>query len=305
MQTARYGVVWNVALAHDVAGWLTVRCGGNEGKGRTDWLMSGDEIVVLLVSCAMAGAGMTRTTTSRLPGLVRRENPGIGLMRLAVLAALGWIWLVLIRYADPSVTGIYRGFYMVMGVAAVTMFGQAGCRLFGVDARVDVGERRNWPAAVFVAAFTLGTGLVFGGSLWGDADPQGGGEGGWWIPVGFFLLGWGVMASGLALYCWREPGKFRRQLLQERDAGVAWGAASYTLSTAILMTNAVSGDFFGWGSGLKDVGLAAGMLYAHEFLGPARDERQPEEKPKRWIEALVYLGTAALGWGIRMLMSRT
>lgn len=268
--------------------------------------MSEGEVMVMVVSVVLAFAGLGINGVGGLPWLLRRDNPGIGLVRLSVLAAMGWIVWVLARYADPSVEGIYNVFYLVMGYAAVKMFGQTGGRLFGVHMRVDVGERRNWPAAMFLAAFTLGTGLIFGGSLWGEADPEGGGEGGWWIPVGFFLMGWGILAVGLALYCRREPGRFRQQLLQDRDPGVAWGAASFTLSTAVLMTDAVSGDFFGWASGLKDIALAAGMLFLHEFFGatPPDAGRAAARPPRRWLEVLTYLATAAVGWGIRLWMSR-
>ena len=109
---------------------------------------------------------------------------------LGVLLAMVWIAFVIWRHADPSVTGVYVWFYLVMGYAAVKLLGQTTPAAFGARVRVDVGERRNLAAALLVAAFTLATGMIFGGSLWGEADPTGEGEGGWWIPVTFFLLGW-------------------------------------------------------------------------------------------------------------------
>ncbi|OGV69876.1 MAG: hypothetical protein A3K19_19210 [Lentisphaerae bacterium RIFOXYB12_FULL_65_16] len=256
--------------------------------------MSDDEVFVMFASGAVAITGFVMNFTRLLRPQARRDNPGLGLVRLAVLLGLGWIVFVLATYADPSIKGIYNYFYLLMGLAAILMFGETGARMYGVNVRIDVGERRNWAAAVFLAAFMLGTGLIFGGSLWGEADPTGGGdEGGWWIPLGFFLLGWGVMVIGLALYCWREPGRFRQAIRQDRDVGAVWGAASYTLSTAILMTDAVSGDFFGWGAGLKDVGIAAGMLFAHELLRLPVGVSDANRK-RRWIETVVYFGLAGL-----------
>jgi hypothetical protein len=84
------------------------------------------------------------------------------------------------------VTGTYVVFNLVLGYAATKLFGQAGARLFGLRMRVDVLERRNVAAALVIAASTLATGLIFGGNLWGDADPVGDDEGGWWIVGAFF-----------------------------------------------------------------------------------------------------------------------
>jgi hypothetical protein len=207
---------------------------------------------------------------------------------------MAWIGTVLAFFADPSIVGIYVWFYVVMGYAAIKVFGQLGGRMFGISMRVDVAERRNWPAAIFLAAFTFGTGLIAGGCLWGEADPYSDDEGGWWIPVGFFLLGWGITVAMTAIYHVREPGTFRTLVLQERDRGAAAGAASFTIGTAMLMTDAVSGDFFGWTAGLLDVAMAAAMLLAHEFL------RTPTGMPeaagtRRAIECAFYLVLALIG----------
>ncbi|MEW6741602.1 MAG: hypothetical protein AB1486_02490 [Planctomycetota bacterium] len=255
--------------------------------------MSDDEMVVFVIAAGVVVASMLATTTAGLHPLCLARNPGTGLVRSAIIGGMVWTGLVLAFYADPSVKGIYILFYLVLGYAVIKSFGQVAGRLFGVSMRIDVGERRNWAAAVFLSAFTLGTGFVFGGSLWGEADPEGSGEGGWWVPLGFFLLGWGVMAGAVAVYLVREPGHFRTAIRQERSTAAATGAASFTVSTAILMTQAVSGDFFGWGEGLKDVGLAAAMLLAHEFL------RAPSGSPaatstRRVVECALYLSLAAV-----------
>ncbi len=262
--------------------------------------MSEDEIMVFIVSAGLAVFGAAKYRTGRLPGLVRRDNPGLGLIRLAVLAGMGWLVYVLARHADPSVQGVYNVFYLVMGYAALQCFGKGGAHLFGAHARIDAGERKNWAAALFVAGFTLGTGLIFGASLWGEADPTGDGEGGWWIPLGFFLLGWSVMAGGLTLYCWREPGSFRKRIRQERDAGTALGAASFAISASVLMVSAVSGDFWGWTHGLKDVMLAAGLLIVHEFIH--LPDRLTDRIPAlRWIESGIYFGVVAVNLLIQWL----
>ena len=256
--------------------------------------MSDDEFIVMLLSCGAAIGSIAYTTVSGLHPLCLERNPGPGLVRLAIIGGLAWIAIVLHWFGDPSIVGIYVWFYMIMGYAVIKVFGQIGGEMFGISMRVDVAERRNWPAAVFLSAYTFGTGLIFGGSLWGEADPNSDYEGGWWIPMGFFLLGWGVMTIGTAIYHLREPGRFRTSVLRERNLHSAAGAASFTLSTAVLMTDAVSGDFFGWGAGLLDVGLAAAMLVGHELL------RTPsgiafESQSRRTIEFVLYIVLAFLG----------
>jgi hypothetical protein len=164
------------------------------------------EVLVFLLSWVLAAVGAGVNRTGGLHGLYFRDNPGPGVVRLGVLLAMGWIGLVLWLWADPSVTGIYVLFYLVMGYAVVKIFGQTVVGWVGLRTRVDVGERRNLPAALVVAAFILATGLIFGGSLWGEADPVGDDEGGWWIPLTFFLLGWSALLMAFALFLRREGG---------------------------------------------------------------------------------------------------
>ena len=114
--------------------------------------MSDDEVFVMFASGAVAITGFVMNFTRLLRPQARRDNPGLGLVRLAVLLGLGWIVFVLATYADPSIKGIYNYFYLLMGLAAILMFGETGARMYGVNVRIDVGERRNWAAAVFLAA---------------------------------------------------------------------------------------------------------------------------------------------------------
>jgi hypothetical protein len=255
--------------------------------------MSEDEIVVTVFAAIAAVASAGATSVRGLHPLCLERNPGPGLVRLAVIGSMVWLAVVLRFFGDPSIVGIYVAFYLLLGYAVTKFFGQVLLMTSGISLRVDVAERRNWPAALFFAAFTFGTGLIFGGSLWGEADPDSDYEGGWWIPMGFFAQGWLVMAAMLTLYLMREPGRFRTGILQQRNLSEAKGAASFTLSTAILMTSAVAGDFYGWAEGLKDVGLAAAMLVAHEFLRP------PTGLPdvggaRRTFECVLYLALAVL-----------
>lgn len=126
-----------------------------------------------MVSAFVAVAAAAATRTGVFHRLYLRGNPAPGILRLGVIVAMAWIAFVLWRYADPSVTGIHVVSYLIMGYAIVKLVGQFAASWFGARIRVDAIERRNVPAALVIAAFTVATGLIFGGSLWGEADPVG------------------------------------------------------------------------------------------------------------------------------------
>lgn len=265
--------------------------------------MSEDEIFVLIIAGVVALVTAAATSPAMLPKLVFRRNAAAGLLRLAVVASLGWILLVLLRYSDPSVkgSGLYIGFYLVIGYAVVKLCGQAAAALYGPRSKVDVYERRNFAAALFIGAFTLGTGLIYGASNWGEADPVGEGEGGWWIPLGFFLLGWLVLVGALTLYTVREPGSLRRSIRQDRSLRDARAASAYVLGTSVVISEAVAGDFFGWLHGILGLGLIVVMIVAHEVLASREDPTVttvPEYIPTagRVLESLFYLGLAGAFW---------
>ncbi len=268
------------------------------------------------------------TRTGGFHPLYLRGNPGPGILRLGVLLAMAWIGFVLWWFADPSVTGIYVVFYLVMGYAVVKLFGQLIPSVLGARIRVDVVERRNVPAAILLGGFTVATGLIFGGSLWGEADPVGDGEGGWWIPLTFFLLGWSVLLGAFALFLQREPGRLAHRIQRERNVEDARAAAAFLLAAGVALTDAVSGDFWGWEHGLLTFGVLAGLVLAHELFSGmvhgagtpmqgggvhgGEDDLRGEEggtpegevpsEGRRNLEAVVY-GLLGLGaWGLNRLL---
>lgn len=266
--------------------------------------MDGSEIFVFFVSGVLAGVGALGMSTGRLHRLYFRDNPGPGIVRLGILLAMAWIAFVLWRYADPSVTGVYVVFYLVMGYAAVKVFGQAVALAYGARTRVDAGERRNVAAAVLIAGFTLATGLIFGGSLWGEADPTGEGEGGWWIPVTFFLLGWGVLVIVFALFLKREEGRIARRLRSERRVADARAATSFLLASAVSLVYAVSGDFWGWRHGLQTFGALAALLLVRELFATWADRRTRASDPHRRLETAAYLLLGIGAWALNRYLDR-
>lgn len=268
--------------------------------------MSGDEVFVAGACAVVVAASTGLTSTAWMPPLALRRTAGLGLVRLAMILAMAWLLLVLMRYADPSVQGIYVAFYLLMGFAAVRGFGILAARFFGVRLRVDVVERANPAAALLAAAMVLGTGMIFGGCLWGEADPTGDDEGGWWIPVGFFLAGWLAWLGALALFFWREPGPTRLRIRRDRRLPEARAAAIYTLVAAWVLTEAVAGDFYGWRHGLVAVGGVTVLLGVRELftLGQDRLLTSGENGGRGW-EGIAYIGSGVAFYFLnRMLEGR-
>lgn len=257
--------------------------------------MSDDEIMVMVFSGIAALVGAHVTHISSLPSQYTKGNPGIGLTRLAVLASVVWTAYVIQYHGDPSIAGIYVFFYLLMAYGVTKAFGQGVTVFFGISLRSDVYERKNLAAAIFIAAYTLAVGVVFGGSVWGEADPLSDAEGGWWIPFGFFMMGWISLTTATGLYLWREPGSFRQQICQDRDTSLSWSAAVYVLSTASVLLKGVSGDFWGWRHGIFGMGAIAAMLLGHEIIALAGRGGRPSFA-WRVFEQIMYVGLAALSW---------
>jgi hypothetical protein len=268
--------------------------------------LDGSEVMLLILALGMAIVGVTVNHTGLLHPLYFRGNAGPGVVRAAVLLSMAWIGYVLWRHADPSVTGIYVAFYLFVGYAAVKVFGQTVAAAYGARTRIDVGERRNLAAALVIGAFVLSTGLIFGGSLWGEADPVGDDEGGWWIPVTFFLLGWGCLLAAFAVFLRREGGRLRDRIRRERNMADARAAATFLLASAVVLTDAVAGDFWGWAHGLLTFGVLAALLLAHEAFAswaePSRDPTTPPPDSRRLLETGVYALLAAVAWGLNRLL---
>jgi hypothetical protein len=172
--------------------------------------------------------------------------------------------------------------------------------------RRGVFERGNRPLALFTAAFALATGIIFGGSLWGEADPLSDDEGGWWIPVGFFLMGWIILIIASALYAWRG-GRFRMQIRREHDMAAATTGAVFVLSSGAIILQGVAGDFWGWTEGFLSMGTIALMLVGHELLA-GRAERdaetgRPVSHAREFLEQALFVGLAIVCWLLNRMIS--
>jgi hypothetical protein len=261
-----------------------------------------DEALILILGLGVGVLAAFTLSASRLHTLFTRGNTGIGLHRVVVLATLAWTGYVIAFHGDESIRGIYVLFYLVLVYAAVKGFGQLlGPRVLGFDLRRDVLVRGNRPIALFTAAFALATGLIAGGSLWGEADPLSDDEGGWWIPVGFFVMGWLILLAATAIFAWR--GRWlQHQLRRELDMSAARTASVFVLSGTSVILPGVAGDFWGWTEGVLSMATIALMLIGHELLA---GRRTPVPEPlggeailslRELFEHLLFIGLAAACW---------
>ncbi len=271
--------------------------------------MEDDEVMIgVLAAIAVLLAG-SYVAGGRLHRLYLRNNPAAGLPRLAVLASLAWLGIVLRWFADPSIVGFYLLLYGVLGLAATLSIGLLVPKIYGIRLRVDVYERRNMAAALVIAGHTLAVGLIYGGCLWGEADPDGDGEGGWWIPLGFFAAGLAVLWLAAALYIKHEPGSLRLRVIQDRSWPAARAAASYLVSVSIVLTDAVAGDFWGWTHGLLALVMIAIMLTAHRLLNRGLPQvlTTTAQQTDHWfdsrhLEAVLYALMALGFWLLQRLL---
>ncbi|HBJ35178.1 MAG TPA: hypothetical protein DDZ51_10570 [Planctomycetaceae bacterium] len=230
-----------------------------------DAVLAEDEVGIFAVAGIIALLMTPFTLGWTYHRLYRRDNPAAALPMIALVVSIAWIAFVLRFYADPSVVGVYVFFYFVLGLAILSLAGFLAPNLYGLRLSIDVYQRRNMAAAIVISAFALATGMIFGGTLWGEADPVGDDEGGWWIPMGFFVAGWSVLLLASAVYIRGEPSSLRVRVVQDRSVNDARAAASYLLGVGLIVTEAVAGDFWGWTQGLLGLLVIASMTITHQL----------------------------------------
>ena len=257
--------------------------------------MEEDEILIFLGAGGAAVVHHVLNGSMFLHPMYLRHNPYPGLTRFGLIGAMLFTLYVLVTFADASVTGIYILFYLLLGYALTAWAGVFALGQVGVRYQVDVCERRNPAAAITMVGVHLAIGLIYGSCLWGEADPYSEDEGGWWIPLTFFLLGWSALLLAFALFLRREGNHFLRGIRRDRSLVDARTAAVFLLAAAVPLTDAVAGDFWGWRHGLLTFGVLAGLLLIHEVFRGWAEPGGPQGRDRK-VEALAYAGLAALVW---------
>lgn len=285
---------------------------GEDSQNGTRPRVSEDEVFFLIGSIGFALVCLPFMLGWFKHRLFLRNNPAAAIPLLSVAAAMTWITFVLGKYADPSVVGVYLFFYWIMGLAVVLGPGFWITALYGIRTSVDVHQRRNMAAAIVIGAFAFSTGLIFGGSNWGEADPTSDAEGGWWIPVGFFLAGWFALLIVMGIYLMGERGSLRKRVVQDRSIADARAFASYLIGTALVLTHAVAGDFWGWTEGLLGVASVALLAITHELCRRAvpvvlttAESDHPTLGGGRYWESLAYLVIGVAFWLLTYWLSPT
>ncbi|TVP97663.1 MAG: hypothetical protein EA381_14385 [Planctomycetaceae bacterium] len=268
--------------------------------------MGEDELLIFLVAIALTVSFAPKTLGLFIHRLFRRDNPAAGLPPLALATSVLWIAYVLTNHADPSVTGFYTFFYLVIGMAAVIGLGFKVPQAYGLRVHVDIYQRRNLAVSLVVSGFAIATGMIYGGSVWGEADAVGDDEGGWWIPGGFFLAGWSILLLAVWVYIRGESKSLRASLVQDRDLPAARAVTVYLLGIASMITEGVAGDFWGWSEGLLGLGIIAGMILTHQLcarrvpvLMTTVESQTLGKVDLRQFEAIAYAALTVTFWLIR------
>lgn len=255
-------------------------------------------------AATMAWWGWRYLSTSSLHPIYLRDNPGPGMAKAAVWLGLGWCVFTIAVFGSERIFGIWYFFYLLIGLGAIYAFGVKGAETFGVRIRPDVYERKNVGAAMFISAFTLATGLIYGGSMWGESDEAAleygaifevlpSYEDGWWIIMLFFAMGWGILFITMKLWFWREKSVSGSDIRRNREVADGRAAALYCLGCAIPLTDAVSGDYHGLEDSLISFGVIALPVLAAEVVRPPAPEadRDPSEP---WVYILAGIAAIAL-----------
>lgn len=234
--------------------------------------------------------GWWHANPRRLHHLYLRDNPGPGLIRASFWAAMIWCVFTVFVFGSEKIVNVWYIFYLVMALGVIKVFGLHGAQSFGVRLRVDVYERKNFAAAIFIAAFVLATGMIFGGSMWGESSPESleyGGifmalpsyDDGWWIIPLFFLMGWSILFATMKLWFFREKSVTGSGIRRDRSVADARAAALYCLACAIPITDAVAGNYYGLADSIIGFSAIALPVLAHEVFRPSspEHERDPQE----------------------------
>ncbi|MFO0874658.1 MAG: hypothetical protein U0575_11910 [Phycisphaerales bacterium] len=264
--------------------------------------MGPDEVAILLLSSAVALFAVVRwyVGVARVDRLVC--TPGLRrAMRLAPLAAVATILLVLVRWSASDVRGSagWILYYLVLGIAWLG----AATRLLplvGLQPRDDVLERRNPAAMIAVAGAIEAFALCYAGGNIGDGP-------GWWVVV--FSAGLATATLLIALLVLAALGGADARIAIDRDQGAGVRYAALCIASGLLLGRGAAGTWHGVDGALHDFSFAAwpiAIIVAIEIVASRVPRRiEPREHPGVGgvapVLALVYVGVAAfrlarLGW---------
>jgi uncharacterized membrane protein YjfL (UPF0719 family) len=195
------------------------------------------------------------------------------LLAIALMISPGLLFAILANYASHDVrdSGLYMGFYLVMGFAVVGL-GAVGFDWLGLSMRDDVIERRNPASTLAMAGAVPGLTLAYAGSNIGDGP-------GWWVvvfcsalSVGGLLFGWLILDRITQL---------GETITVERNRAAGLRTGAWFIATGAILGRAAAGNWIDVNHTLSDFGRislgAVGLLgftLALEIWARPRPERK-------------------------------
>lgn len=215
------------------------------------------------------------------------HNPGLGVLRAAMLFALGWFWFVLQTGAASDIVGFYTLLYVFMAMSILLWLGMR-VPVLGMYVPADVVERGNLAAGLAMAGFALGTAFAFGGALTGEGP-------GWWVVVVFFALAYLELRSTMSLV--GRLGQIDDEVRLERDAsaGVLLGAVA--IAAGLISGRAAAGDFTGWERDIPDYLARVAPLAVVPAVGAlaaAYSRFSPRKAPIRYATSVALVAAGFL-----------
>jgi hypothetical protein len=198
--------------------------------------MSGDEIVVLMVSAFVALVCWSVWYIA--PMMVRtigRRSPGRWLLQITPFIAGAVLWAVLRSASSFDVRDDprYLTFYLVLGAAWVGLW-MRWLAVNGLSTRDDVVERANGSAAIAIAGAMLGITLSYAGGNVGDGP-------GWWVVV--FAAGLSTVAFFTAWMLLELVSGVSETVTVDRDPAAGVRLAGFLVGTGLILGRSVAGDW--------------------------------------------------------------
>jgi hypothetical protein len=198
--------------------------------------VSGDEVLVLLFSVGVGGAGLLYWYR---PILLSPIVERVARERLALIAtppvALVLIFAVIMTAGSYDVRGDprYLLLYTVLGAVWIFVASQI-MHGFNISFRDDALERRNPAAVIVVVCAMLAHAAIYAGANIGDGP-------GWWCVVAAALIGsaaWFLMWALVAACC-----SASEEIAIERDVPSAIRFGGYMLAMGLICARGSAGDW--------------------------------------------------------------
>lgn len=253
----------------------------------------GLEVPLFVASAVLVARGLWRffpLGAHRLFG--RFPNPGLGIVRAAVLFAGAWFFFVLATDAASDIVGFYTWMYTFLAFA-VLLYGSFAWPILDLYAPADVVERGNLAAGLALGGFALGTAFAFGGALTGEGP-------GWWIVIVFFAGAYWELRGNMALVS-RIAGSLATDVRTERDASAGLLLGAVAVASGLVSGRAAAGDFTGWERDIPDYVKRLWGLLPIAFLGAAVGGLTRAREDRLAIRGAAAAAMIAFGFAVYFL----